>query len=137
MPMFSRRRVRRPSAEIRSIRLSVIEAIMQASSNTHPNEFAAALRANGDEIVELAIFPGTVRNFHSATFNYHSVLGDFMSVGTVHSHPSGVVMPSRQDLRMFNAVGRVHIIAGYPYSLTDWKAFDKSGNIIALSVSKQ
>lgn len=136
MPLFSRRRVHRAAAEIRRIRLDVLEAIMEASRGTYPNEFAAALKASGDEIVELAIFPGTVRNFHSASFNYHSVLGDFRTVGTVHSHPSGVVMPSPPDLRMFNAVGRVHIIVGYPFSLSNWRAFDKSGNPVVLEVSK-
>ncbi|MEM3851439.1 MAG: Mov34/MPN/PAD-1 family protein [Methanomassiliicoccales archaeon] len=135
MPLFSRRRVSgRASAEIDSIKLDVLEAIMEASKRTLPNEFVAGLRASGNTIVELALFPGAVRNFHSATFNYHGVLGDFRTVGTVHSHPSGVIRPSAQDLRMFTASGRVHMIAGYPFRLTDWRAFDKTGSPVMLSV---
>lgn len=134
MPMFSRRRTRRAGMVIRSIRLQVLESVMDAARSSLPNEFAAGLRASGDTIVELTIIPGTKSNFHSANFNYHGILGDFSTIGTVHSHPSGVRIPSVPDLRLFSAVGRVHIIAGFPFDLTSWTAYDKTGSQITLSV---
>ncbi len=136
MPVFSRRRVGgRAGIEIRCIRLQVLEAVMEASKSSIPNEFAAGLRASGDTIYELTIIPGTKSNFHSANFNYHGILGDFSTVGTVHSHPSGNRTPSVPDLRLFSSVGRVHIIVGYPFDVTSWTAYDKRGSQIALTVA--
>lgn len=135
MPMFSRRRSVRAGPEIRFIRMQVLEAVMEAARSSLPNEFAAGLRASGDTIYELTIMPGMKSNFHSAHFNYHAVLGDFTTVGTIHSHPSGVRMPSDQDLRLFSSVGRVHIIVGYPFDLTCWTAYDKKGSTITLGLS--
>ncbi len=107
---------------------------MEAARSSLPNEFAAGLRASGDTIYELTIIPGTKSNFHSANFNYHGILGDFSTVGTIHSHPSGVRLPSVPDLRLFSAVGRVHIIVGYPFDVTSWTAYDKTGSAVSLTV---
>lgn len=135
MPVFSRRRVSgRAASQIRNIKLQVLEAVMEASKSSMPNEFAAGLRASGDTIVELTLIPGTKSNFHSANFNYHGILGDFTTVGTVHSHPSGVIRPSIPDLRLFSAVGRLHIIVGFPFGVANWTAYDKLGSHITLNI---
>jgi proteasome lid subunit RPN8/RPN11 len=39
---------------------------------------------------------------------------DFSLVGTLHSHPSGSLMPSVTDLNHF--FGNVLMIVGYPYA---------------------
>ncbi len=135
MPMFSRRRLPgRAAADVKCIRLQLLEAVMEAAKSSLPNEFAAGLRASGDTIYELTIIPGTKSNFHSANFNYHGILGDFSTVGTVHSHPSGNRMPSVPDLRLFSSVGRLHIIVGYPFGVTNWTAYDKKGQPFSLRV---
>ena len=135
MPVFSRRRVaRRASATVKSINGELLESIMEASRHSLPNEFAAGLAARGDIISELILIPSTKSNFHSASFNYHSILGSFSSVGTVHSHPSGHIMPSLPDLRLFSSVGRIHIIVGYPFERNSWAAFGKDGSRIELAV---
>lgn len=135
LPVFSRRRVSgRASSQIRNIKLQVLEAVMEAAKASMPNEFAAGLRASGDTIVELTLIPGTKSNFHSANFNYHGILGDFTTVGTVHSHPSGVILPSVPDLRLFSSLGRLHIIVGFPFSVTNWTAYDKLGEHVSLKV---
>lgn len=134
--MFSRRRIRgRAAGEIRYIRMHLLEAVMEAAKASLPNEFAAGLRASGETITELTLIPGTKSNFHSANFNYHGILGDFSTVGTIHSHPSGVRRPSVPDLRLFSAVGRLHIIVGYPFDLTSWTAYDKKGSVISIGVA--
>ncbi len=135
MPVFSRRRVpRRASSDILHIRRELLDSVMEAGLHSLPNEFAAGLSARGDTIYDLVIIPSTRANFHSATFNYHSILGDFSTVGTIHSHPSGHIIPSEPDLRLFNYVGRVHIIVGYPFTQDSWAAFDKSGKRVTLTV---
>lgn len=128
MPLFSRRRVTgRTSAEIVGIRRELLDSVMEAAMHSLPNEFAAGLSARGDTIYDLVLIPSTKSNFHSATFNYHSILGDFSTVGTIHSHPSGHIIPSTPDLRLFNSVGRIHIIVGFPFTPDSWAAFDKTG----------
>jgi len=134
VPVFSRRRVtRRAAQEIRCIDHSVIQAAMEASKHTYPNEFAAGLSASGSTITALTLIPGTRSNFHSASFNYHSILGDFSTVGTIHSHPSGALIPSAPDRRLFASVGRIHVIVGYPFYESDWCAFDRESRRISLS----
>jgi hypothetical protein len=44
-----------------------------------------------------------------------------------------VLQPSDADLGTFGR-NNVHIIVGYPYGKTDWKAFDRDGNVIDLPV---
>ncbi len=134
MPFFSRRRVsRRASAEILYIRRELLDAVMEAAMHSLPSEFAAGLSARGDTIHDLVLIPSTKSNFHSATFNYHSILGDFSTVGTIHSHPSGHIVPSVPDLRLFSNVGRVHVIVGFPFAPDSWAAFDKAGRRTALT----
>jgi len=51
---------------------------------------------------------------------------DFSIVGTAHSHPSGVLMPSTSDLNNF--YGRIMIIVAYPYkSEADLIVIDRRG----------
>ena len=48
-------------------------------------------------------------------------------LGSVHSHPNGVLRPSDEDLATFSG-GRLHIILGAPYGPEDWRAFDREGD---------
>jgi proteasome lid subunit RPN8/RPN11 len=58
---------------------------------------------------------------------------DLKSVGSVHSHPNGVLRPSDADLATFGQ-GEVHIIVGAPYGWGNWKAFDNDGDPTHLDV---
>ena len=58
---------------------------------------------------------------------------DVSSVGSVHSHPNGVLRPSDADLQTFTS-GEVHIIVGAPYGRDDWQAFDSQGQPRELDV---
>jgi Predicted metal-dependent protease of the PAD1/JAB1 superfamily len=55
--------------------------------------------------------------------------------GSVHSHPSGAVHPSEQDLVFFRS-NSVNIIVGKPYSRDSWKAFDNNGDLMRLEVTE-
>ena len=61
------------------------------------------------------------------------VPNDLQAVGSVHSHPNGVLRPSDADLRTFGK-GKVHIIVGAPYRRGDWQAFDNRGEPTTLDV---
>ena len=55
-------------------------------------------------------------------------------VGSIHSHPSPSHNPSGADLALFGKYGRIHIIVGYPYNMSTWKAYDLSGKEVILEV---
>ena len=104
-----------------------LRMILEASKDTYPKEFAAILRAEEGIITELLLLPGTISGDVHATFRLHMLPVDFSVVGTVHSHPSGNYHPSDADRNLFSHFGRVHIIAGSPYTETTWQAYDHNG----------
>jgi len=69
----------------------------------------------------------------SATVQTNMVPNDIKAVGSVHSHPNGVLRPSDADLATFHK-GDVHIIIGAPYEWGDWRVFDSSGEPRSLDV---
>jgi len=69
----------------------------------------------------------------SATVKTSMKPNDVSSVGSVHSHPNGVLRPSDADLSTFGQ-GKVHIIVGSPYGRGDWRAFDNQGKRTTLDV---
>ncbi|MGC8505383.1 MAG: Mov34/MPN/PAD-1 family protein [Thermoplasmata archaeon] len=110
------------------IRERTLRMIMEASKDTYPREFGALLKAENNIIYEIAIIPGTIQGDKHTMFWMFMKPVDFSIVGSVHSHPNGVTLPSDQDLNMFSNNGPIHIIVGYPYRITDFQAYDRSGN---------
>lgn len=108
--------------------------IMEASLDTYPKEFGAFLRAEGDIIYEIAILPGTIQGDRHTIFQLYNKPIDFSLVGSVHSHPSGVPLPSDADLHMFSNSGSIHIIVGYPYGLNNFQAYNRKGQPVPLEI---
>ncbi len=116
---------------------------LEASEQTHPNEYMGLLRgtdadeldvdADGQVITDVLVIPGTESNSVSATMRSNMVPNDRHAVGSIHSHPNGVLRPSTQDLQTFSR-GEVHIIIGAPYHRDDWRAFDPDGTPTDLPV---
>lgn len=116
------------------IRRKVLDLILESSRDMHPDEFAAFLRADSGVIYEIVILPGTISGRRSAIYQLYTKPIDFSLVGTVHSHPSGVTLPSDEDLLLFSRTGDVHIIVGYPYGPNDFSAYDRNGKRINVEV---
>jgi len=108
--------------------------VMEASRDSYPREFGAFLRADGDLIYEIAILPGTIQGDHHTLFFMYMKPIDFSLVGTIHSHPSGVPLPSEADLSMFSNTGPVHIIVAYPFGPENFLAYNRKGEKIDLKV---
>jgi len=131
------------SSEILGIAEETLEFALEASEDAHPNEYMAFLRASeagdlgldrdGQVITDVLVIPGTSSNPVSATVRTNMIPNDRTAVGSVHSHPNGVLRPSAEDLSTFTR-GDVHIILGAPYGRTDWKAFDEEGQPRELDV---
>ena len=124
------------SSEILGIAEEALQFALAASEDAHPHEYMGFLRGedarslglerDGTVITDVLVIPGTESNSVSATVKTSQIPNDFNSVGSVHSHPNGVLKPSKEDLATFGK-GKVHIIIGYPYDRGDWKAFDRKG----------
>ena len=120
--------------KITRIHKSVIEMIMAAAKDSHPNEFACVLRGEKGIITEVLLVPGTVTGNRSALLRLHMMPIDFTIVGSAHSHPSPNFHPSRADIGFFANFGPVHIIASYPYSLDSWRSYGRNGKPVDLKV---
>ncbi|MBC9985791.1 proteasome protein [Haloferax sp. AS1] len=131
------------SREVVGIAADALNFALEASAETHPNEYMGLLRGeearrvgvdrDGYVVTDVLIIPGTVSDPYSATVRNDLVPNDFRAVGSIHSHPNGVLRPSDADLDTFGS-GRVHIIIGSPYGPDDWEAFDQSGEVRDLDV---
>ncbi|PSP80402.1 proteasome protein [Halobacteriales archaeon QS_4_69_225] len=131
------------SSEVLGIADDALEFALQASEDSHPDEYMGQLRGedartlgldrDGTVITDVLLAPGTKTNPVSAEFKPTYMPNDLKSVGSVHSHPNGVLRPSDADLATFSR-GDVHIIVGAPYGRTDWQAFDTDGEPTDLDV---
>src|SRR3990170_2190154 len=120
--------------KVYAIRRKTLRMILEASKDTYPKEFAAILRAEEGVIEEILLLPGTISGDVHAIFQLHMLPIDFSVVGTIHSHPSGNYNPSEADLQLFSHFGRIHIIAGMPYAVDTWRAYDHYGKPWKLEV---
>ena len=124
------------SRQVAGIARDALSFALEASADTHPNEYMGVLRgeradrldvaADGYVVTDVLVVPGTESSPVSARFNSHNVPNDRGTLGSVHSHPNGVLRPSDEDLQTFGK-GPVHIIIGAPYGPDDWRAFDRDG----------
>lgn len=131
------------SSEILGIAEETLEFALESSEATHPNEYMGFLRGteaaklgldrDGLVITDILVIPGTKSNSVSATVRTSMIPNDVKALGSVHSHPSGVISPSAADLESFGR-GTVHIIIGAPYRRSDWKPFDSQGKPRTLDV---
>ncbi|MFB6359727.1 MAG: Mov34/MPN/PAD-1 family protein, partial [Halobacteriales archaeon] len=120
-----------------------LEFALDAAADTHPDEYMGLLRGesatdlglerNGTVITDVLVIPGTESSPQAATFQSSLVPNDLRSLGSIHSHPNGVLSPSETDVASFGR-GKVHIIMGAPYDRGDWRAFDRDGEPIDLTV---
>ncbi|MFD1645056.1 Mov34/MPN/PAD-1 family protein [Haloarchaeobius litoreus] len=120
-----------------------IEFALESAEDTHPNEYMGMLRGTpakhldmdqrGYVITDILVIPGTRSNPVSATVDSNMIPNDMRSLGSIHSHPNGVLRPSDEDLGTFTS-GTVHIIMGAPYGRNDWRAFDQHGEYRDLPV---
>jgi proteasome lid subunit RPN8/RPN11 len=131
------------SDELLGIAEETLEFALQASEDTHPNEYMGMLRGTeadklgldreGMVITDVLVIPGTESNSVSATVKTNMIPNDRHALGSVHSHPNGALRPSQEDLQTFTR-GEVHIIIGAPYGPTNWRAFDSHGDPRDLNV---
>jgi proteasome lid subunit RPN8/RPN11 len=136
MPLFR-------SSGVIGIAADALEFAIEASEDTHPDEYMGFLRRedarklgldrDGTVLTDVLVIPGTESNPVSATVKTSMIPNDVRAAGSVHSHPNGVLRPSEADLATFGK-GKVNIIVGYPYNRDSWQAFDREGEPTDLPV---
>jgi len=100
----------------------------------HPKEFVGILKMDKNVFTEFILPPGAVTSRNSGVFFPSRIPLNRDYQGTIHSHPSGSLSPSLQDLNSVFKGNRFHFIAGFPYSLNDIKCFDKNGTELQFKV---
>jgi proteasome lid subunit RPN8/RPN11 len=119
--------------KVLGIARDTLHFILEASRSSMPEEFAGLLQAENDIITEVLMLPGTESSRMSALIRLY-MLPNMQVAGSAHSHPSGSLRPSEEDILFFSRTGDYHIIAGPPFDERSWACYDASGERRTLPV---
>ncbi len=119
------------------ISTELLESLLAYARDRYPHEILLLLRGsvNGEEIYidEILVAPFTIQGENFASFNPYMLPIDSTIIGTVHSHPSGVLSPSIEDLN--HMYGVIMMILAYPYrDINNISVFNKDGERILLEI---
>ena len=123
--------------KITYLKRSVIENLLSYARGLHPRESILLLRGkvSKDEIFikDTVIPPFATHGKSFSAFPLHTLPIDFSIIGVAHSHPSGVLAPSTNDLNKF--YGRIMVIVAFPYhSERDIAVFNREGKTLGFKV---
>jgi proteasome lid subunit RPN8/RPN11 len=126
------------TATIVHIPSNILDAIYAGAKNLYPRESFLLLRGKKNKgiisITDLVLAPFAVHREGEVHFNPYMFGGDYSLVGTIHSHPSGNVLPSHVDLNYF--FGRILMIVGYPFEGKSCiAAYDSNGDNVPIEVT--
>jgi len=112
---------------------SVADSILTSALDMYPRETILLLRGKTEKdqllISEILIPPLASHGRGFSGFSKMMLPMDLTVMGVSHSHPSGVLQPSIQDLNHF--YGRVMVITAYPFqSYNDIAVFNGNGDRI-------
>jgi proteasome lid subunit RPN8/RPN11 len=116
----------------------LLEAIFENARYVYPRETILLLRGKISkekiEITDIIIPPLATHGRGFSGFPTYMLPMDFSLIGSVHSHPSGVAMPSVADLN--RSFGRVIMIVAYPFLGTEnVVVYNRSGEQFALKLT--
>jgi proteasome lid subunit RPN8/RPN11 len=121
------------------IESNVVDSLLSYSKMAYPNEGILLVRGKTKkevaEVTGVMIPPGATHAKSFSGFNWFMIPLDSSYLGVAHSHPSGYVLPSHEDLLHFT--GRFMIIMGYPFRDSGCVGvFDKEGKKIPFEVKE-
>ena len=120
--------------KVHAIHHDTLSLLLEMGKSSLPDEYMVLLGTENGVINEVYPLPGSAGG-EDASYIMMDMLPLGMSyVGTAHSHPSGVIMPSDTDYATFAEMGQIHIIVGEPFDEYSWRAFSREGNLIKLDI---
>jgi len=115
----------------------LLEEMLAFANERHPKEAVMLLRGSVDReaitIKDYLFPPFATTNSISASYPIHMLPIDFSIVGSAHSHPSGSLEQSTQDIH--NIYGRISLLMAYPYGLGDVVAYNKQAERLVIRVT--
>lgn len=124
--------------ELVKIKREMLLGMLEFFKSFHPREAMLIFRGSSSKgaiVVESLMIPPLVTHGKGfSSFPLHMLPMDYSIIGTAHSHPNGVILPSTEDL--LNFYGSVMAIAGYPYgSEQDVRFFDRDGKEVKFELN--
>jgi len=121
-----------------TIKKELLEMLLESAKALHPKETIVLLRgkANKDaiDVSEVLIPPLAMHGRSFSSFPSHMLPMDFSIVGVAHSHPSGSLRPSVEDVN--HPFGRIAVIVASPYKgHENVAAYDRDGKKLALLIA--
>ncbi|MEM3774768.1 MAG: Mov34/MPN/PAD-1 family protein [Candidatus Bathyarchaeia archaeon] len=122
-----------------SISQTLMEAILENAKLLYPKETILLLRGEKSKdaikITGLIVPPLATYGQGFANIPTHMLPMDFSIIGTVHSHPSGNLMPSPADLNHF--LGKILMIVGFPFADSrNVAAYNNEGERLTLEITE-
>ncbi len=114
------------------IKKEVLERILELCRQAYPNEIGGILLGK-DVVRDFILLPGEYYR-DSIYMQLHNLPIYPDAVGTFHSHPRGLPVPSQADLGLFAKTGREHLVIGWPYTEENVRAYDSRGRRLPLQV---
>jgi proteasome lid subunit RPN8/RPN11 len=115
----------------------LLSEMLMFAKERHPKEAVLMLRGNGNKesitITDYLFPPFATTNSVSASYPIHMLPIDFSIVGTAHSHPSGSLELSTQDMN--NIYGRISMLLGFPYEIGDVAVYNKQAERLIFRVT--
>ncbi len=102
------------------------ESVIEYAKENYPNEIILLLKGRLEKEsahVESFVIPPMAKGGRTrAIFNMNLLPPDRSIIGSIHSHPNGIALPSSDDL--LYGLGPIIMIIGLPSEI---RAFDKEG----------
>jgi proteasome lid subunit RPN8/RPN11 len=116
----------------------IVAIVLGSARALHPKETIFLLRGKANKsvlsITELIIPPAATYGRGFSSFPMQTLPIDFSIIGAVHSHPSGNLAPSPEDLN--HSFGKVIVIVAFPYkSAESVAAYNRDGKRLILQVT--
>lgn len=115
----------------------LLAEMLAFAKERHPKEAVMLLRGSANReaitITDYLFPPFATTNSISASYPIHMLPIDFSIVGSAHSHPSGSLEQSAQDIH--NIYGRISLLMAYPYGLGDVAAYNKQAERLVIRVT--
>jgi proteasome lid subunit RPN8/RPN11 len=116
----------------------IVAIVLESARALYPKETIFLLRGKANKntlnITELIIPPAATYGRGFSAFPMQTLPIDFSIIGAVHSHPSGNLAPSPEDLN--RSFGKVIVIVAFPYqSAESVAAYNRDGKRLNLQVT--